>query len=306
MTIGIPQALLYHRYSALWETFFKTLGHEVVLSGPSDREKMRRGTALAIDEACLSSKLYLGHVDALVGSCDMVFVPRIGSLGQHDRLCTRFEALTDIVSNTFRDTGIRVLDCNVDVRHSSSEMAAFTDLGKQLGHRRTQIYYAYMLAKQAEQLAHQDALLRQDLLLEREGIKVLVVGHSYNLFDALIGQPVLELLSRLEVTPIVADTVKRDLALRRSAELTQTLPWVFNREQVGAVQCYRDRVQGIVLLSAFPCGPDALVNEMLLRRVKGLPMLNLLVDNQEGSAGIETRVESFVDIIRFRREGAYV
>lgn len=30
MKIGIPRAMLYYRDGALWQTFFQTLGHEVV------------------------------------------------------------------------------------------------------------------------------------------------------------------------------------------------------------------------------------------------------------------------------------
>jgi predicted nucleotide-binding protein (sugar kinase/HSP70/actin superfamily) len=59
-------------------------------------------------------------------------------------------------------------------------------------------------------------------------------------------------------------------------------------------------VDGIILLSAFPCGPDSMVNELITRKVKDVPMLNLVLDSQSGTAGIETRLESFVDIIRFK------
>ena len=55
-------------------------------------------------------------------------------------------------------------------------------------------------------------------------------------------------------------------------------------------------------MSSFPCGPDSLVNEIILRRVKGIPILNLVLDGQEGSAGLETRLESFVDIIKIKKE----
>ena len=41
-----------------------------------------------------------------------------------------------------------------------------------------------------------------------------------------------------------------------------------------------------------------MVNEMIIRRIKDRPILNLLLDSQDGNAGIETRLESFVDIIR--------
>jgi predicted nucleotide-binding protein (sugar kinase/HSP70/actin superfamily) len=43
-----------------------------------------------------------------------------------------------------------------------------------------------------------------------------------------------------------------------------------------------------------------MVNELIARRVKRVPMLNLVLDSQSGTAGIETRLESFIDIIRFK------
>jgi predicted nucleotide-binding protein (sugar kinase/HSP70/actin superfamily) len=63
-------------------------------------------------------------------------------------------------------------------------------------------------------------------------------------------------------------------------------------------------VDGIILLSSFPCGPDSMVNEIILRKVQNKPILNLILDGQEGSAGMETRLESFVDIIKYRRSGS--
>ena len=54
---------------------------------------------------------------------------------------------------------------------------------------------------------------------------------------------------------------------------------------MGSMAMHRDQVQGAVLMSAFPCGPDSMVNEMLPRKLPGLPMLNLTLDGQSGSAG---------------------
>ena len=59
--VGIPRALLYHRYGMLWSEFFDELGVKTVLSPQSNREILERGSAIAIDETCLSNKLYMGH-----------------------------------------------------------------------------------------------------------------------------------------------------------------------------------------------------------------------------------------------------
>ena len=44
-----------------------------------------------------------------------------------------------------------------------------------------------------------------------------------------------------------------------------------------------------------------MTNELLVRRIKGMPVLPLVLDTQSGMAGIETRIESFLDIIRFQK-----
>jgi predicted nucleotide-binding protein (sugar kinase/HSP70/actin superfamily) len=175
-------------------------------------------------------------------------------------------------------------------------------MGKKTGHGRAAVFRAYTLAKLAERQAESDAVRAQNELLKSEGIKVLVVGHAYNVYDKYVGAPVIKTLRELGAIPILAEVADKRKAREKSFEITDTLPWVYNRELVGAVQEYAASVDGIILMSAFPCGPDSLVNEILIRRVHGKPMLNLVLDNQEGDAGIETRLESFVDIIRFKRE----
>ena len=96
MKIGIPRALLYYRYGIFWETFFQKLGHETVLSPRTNKDILTKGEQLSIDENCLSTKLFFGHVAALEGKCDYCFVPRIANLGDAGRFCSRFEALPDM------------------------------------------------------------------------------------------------------------------------------------------------------------------------------------------------------------------
>lgn len=302
MKVGIPKAFLYYRYRTLWETFFEALNIEVVLSPDTNKEILNQGTMYAIDETCLSSKIYLGHVHYLLDKCDKIFVPRISNFGKDGILCTKFEALYDIVRNTFRDRSPKLVDFNIDVRRGKGELKAFMHLGRKLNKSRPATARAYMLAKMAERQAAAEEVRAQKELLRTDDLTILIVGHPYNVYDKLIGEPVIRFLKELGAVPIIADITDKRRARDRAFELTDSLPWMFNRELVGAVLDYKHDIDGIILLSAFPCGPDSLVNEILLRRVQGLPMLNLLMDSQQADAGIETRLESFVDIIKFKRE----
>lgn len=302
MKIGIPRALLYYRFDVLWLTYFKELGVDVVLSPPTDKTILDAGNHYAIDENCLSSKLYLGHVAALSGKCDAVFVPRIANYGSEGVLCSRFEALYDIVENTFREEHMKFICCDVDLQQKKTEKTAFEDLAVQLGKSSQEGAAAYEKAQAAAAQAQKQKNEQQAALMEKNGIKILVVGHPYNLHDEYIGKPIIKGLDSLGAIPILADAADPAAMRKEYPNLCKSVPWMINRELVGAVNHYKDQVDGIILITAFPCGPDSMLNEMIIRRVKGKPILNLLLDSQDGNAGIETRLESFVDIIRFRKE----
>ena len=93
MKIGIPRALLYYRYHVLWEYVFPGAWSSKLSSSPhTNKTLMDAGSHYAIDENCLSSKLFFGHVSALEGKCDAVFVPRIANYGKDGVMCSRFEA----------------------------------------------------------------------------------------------------------------------------------------------------------------------------------------------------------------------
>lgn len=302
MKIGIPRALLYYRYKYLWETFFNELDIKYIVSPDTNREIIRRGMTYAVDESCLSSKIYLGHLDWLQDKCDCILVPRISDYGSSGTVCPKFQAIYDVAANTFRDRNIKLLSYNIDTSSADFEMTAFTKLGNTLGKSKSHSFYAYITAKQVHKSEQSKEIHEQELLLKKNDIKILIIAHRYNICDKYAGEPITRFLYELGTIPIIGDIAPKKEVLVRSSELSETLPWAFNKELVGSIQLYRDRVDGIILMSAFPCGPDSLVNEIIIRRVKDKPILNLTIDGLDGITGLETRLESFVDIIRFKRD----
>lgn len=301
MKIGIPRALLYYKYKYLWESFFDELNIEYIVSPDTNKEIVRKGITYAIDESCLSSKIYLGHVEWLLDRCGYILVPRISDYASGGTVCTRFHAIYDVVANTFRDRNIKLLYYNIDLKTADFEITAFVKMGKFLGNSKSQSLYSYLIAKQAQKNAELKEINEQESLLNENKIKILLLAHRYNICDKYIGEPITSFLRELGAVPIIGDIAPKREALAKSSEISVTLPWVFNKELVGSIPLYKDRVDGIILMSAFPCGPDSLVNEIIIRRVKDKPILNLVVDELEGNAGIETRLESFIDIIRLKK-----
>jgi len=298
--IGFPRALLYYRYGTLWKTFFETLGFQTAVSGPTSRKTLDEGAELAPDESCLSVKIFLGHVRELIGTCGYILIPRIVNFGPKRSMCVRFASMYDLTRNLFRDTEQKFLAYDINAEEGADEPAAFLAMGKALGLPAGEVKRAYAAGKKAEEAVWKERVRRQERLCKKEGIKVLLCAHSYVIEDPYIGAVIPASLKSMGVTPIRADIVDRGSALKRGRELSPTCKWEFSREILGGTVQRLGQVDGVILISAFPCGPDAMVDDILLRRLHGLPVLSLVLDGQNGSAGVETRLESFIDIIRFK------
>ena len=304
-TIGIPRGLMAYRDGVLWKEFFERLGFQCVVSPRSDREMLETGTARAVDETCLPFKMYLGHVMWLFGKCDVIFIPRMGGYSEREKMCTRYEALPDLLRNIFREEGIRVLTVSYDWYTKTTEEKVYLELGATLGKSKKEVKRAYVHARKYQDTWMKSKEKGQDQALESGKIKVLLSGHPYVLHDAYMGGELARILQKLDAEVIYTDYVDRESALKKSYDFSRVMPWLINREITGASLILRRKVDGIILVSAYPCGPDALVNDMLVRKLKNVPVLSLTLDAQSGTAGIETRIESFIDIIKYQKAGGY-
>ena len=101
---------------------------------------------------------------------------------------------------------------------------------------------------------------------------------------------------------VKAPKVDKKTAKMYASTLSPTLYWTYSKELIGAINYYRYSVDGILFLSSFPCGPDSLVNELMLRKITDIPTTSILIDELTSNTGHETRLESFIDIIKERRD----
>ncbi len=300
MKIGFPRALLYFKYKYLWETFFIELGFDIVLSEETNKKILSDGVNFSIDECCLPAKIYMGHVYSLIGKCDYILVPRVESLGIKEIACVKFNAMYDIVKNTFKD--IKLLDYNLDVLNGESELKGFIKMGRVLGKGYFQILMAYNKAKKIQSLQEKTIAKSQAKKLNENGLKILIVSHPYNVYDKMIGYPVVNYVKKLEGVPIFADACNKNHSLKNFKEISSCIYWTYNKELLEAIGTYMDKVQGIILITAFPCGTDSLVNELIIRKIKSVPIINIVIDELQSETGLLTRVESFMDIIKEREE----
>lgn len=298
ITIGIPKALLYYKYKHLWLPFFEKLGCKVIISPATNKEILNNGIKYSTDEACMALKIFLGHVNYLQDKCDYIFIPRLQCLKKHEMMCTNFYALYDIVRNTFNTS---LLHYNIDLNHHQNERKAFLDLGKQLNFSKKETLAAYNWAKLKEEERKKYLLSKQQEKLNSPNIKILLAGHPYNLYDSLLGGQIKNILTSNNIEIFYSDIFNNKTVDSDVAFISKNNYWTYNREIMAAIHQYENKMDGIILITSFPCGPDSLSNEMILRNVN-IPITNLIIDEINSDTGLLTRIESFIDILEERRQ----
>lgn len=299
-TVGIPRALLYYYYHDLWSSFFKHLDVKIIYSDISNKEILNHGVMLANSEACLSLKLYLGHVKNLIGKCDYILVPRLYSVKKNESVCTNFSALYDLVNNTFDD--ISILNYNVDLYKGENELLGFLNLGRELGFSYIRSYNAYKSAKEESLKVRDENEAKQKKKLCSNKLKVLIASHPYNIHDHLIGHDITDFLKQQNIEIIYSNYIPRKLIDSECEKISTDINWTHSKEVMASIEYYHSLVDGMIIISSFPCGPDSLSNELAIRKVKEIPILTLIIDDLNSSVGILTRLESFFDILSQKKE----
>lgn len=294
--IGIPRCLLFYQYGAIWERFLRELGAEVVISNDTTRQTMDAGSEL--DEVCLPVKVAFGHVRELCGKVDYLFIPRMVSVAQGQYNCPKIIGMPDLLRTNI--PGLPpIIDVDVNLRQKKRNLyTAVSEIGSILGKGPFSSFYAWHKAKQSQ---------RREELAEGSGAqrKVALIGHPYILHDRQISMDVINRLKGLDfnvVTPEMIGTGEADLAANM---LGKKLFWSYSHHMTGAALAFMQpakRVDGMIFLTSFSCGPDALTSELLSQHAHlcGIPYMLLTVDEHTAEAGFVTRLEAFTDMLNRR------
>lgn len=329
MRIGLPRALLYYYYYPLWQSLFQELGHEVLISPPTNREIINSGVRVSVPEICVPIKIMNGHVLYLLqADVDYVFVPRMVSIHPGQFFCPKFMGLPEMLRFGVAGAADRLLSCDISTKDEDiSRPQVYYPLGKELGHSERQIRQAVKTAGAVWRtfrsycLAGTDARTAADCALRgrvpeqpdysHTELHLGLISYVYNLYDDFLS---MELPKKLHSLGVRVSTFEMltELAIQKDLQnMDKTMFWTFSDKLLGAGYAfYRNpAIDGLIHLSAFGCGPDSMLGKVLelesTRQKK--PFMTLRVDEHTGESHLLTRVEAFVDMIRLKkRQTAHV
>lgn len=292
--VGIPRSLFYYYYGDIWKSFFSYLKIPYIISPKTNKKIMERGIKIAGDEMCLSLKNYLGHVDYLKDKCDLILVPRISNYKSNNQTCTNFWAAYDIVNNLFNKN---IISYNIDLEKRQTLKKGLYKIGKQFKKNKKEIKKAYKKALYEHNLIKNKNIEITNNKLNSNKTKILIVSHPYNTYDTMIGNNIINYLEKENVEIIYSDKFNNKITNRLSKKISKNLYFKYSKEAIGSLVSAMDKIDGIIFISSFPCAPDSLANELTIRKIKK-PNINLILDSEISFTGIETRLESFLDVLR--------
>lgn len=315
--VGIPRSLFYYQYFPMWQRFFEELGAEIVVSDPTTRKILDDGVKNCVDEACLPVKLFFGHVMNIRDKVDYLFIPRFTSISRGEYVCPKFGGLPDMVKHTVKPLP-EIINTEINLRKDKkNSVKAALEIGSYFCSDRSQIYRAYEKALMSYK-DYRDKIRKGvfpgEILGKSRGtsaktneasLTIAVIGHVYNLYDSYVN---MDMIHKLQSGGVNVLTIEM-LDEREISGLTDCLPkrmfWNFGRKAMGSALHMLERkdIDGIIYLMSFGCGVDSFVCDLVERKIRNstsLPFIVLTIDEHSGEAGMNTRLEAFVDMIRWR------
>ncbi|MDI6591950.1 MAG: acyl-CoA dehydratase activase-related protein [Patescibacteria group bacterium] len=297
MIIGIPRALIYWKRPYFWENFFESLGFEVLFSPKTNKEIIEKGVKVADPETCFSNKVYWGHLLWLEGKVDYIFVPRLKANQEKLEYCPKFFGIPDLTKILVKTS---ILTETFDERKEKLEKT-LERLGKKLKRDKAEVKRAREIAFLKEkEIAEKE---KQEFFkkIQSKKPKIVLVSHPYNLYDDYVNLRMKEKLEKLGTEPIFIDEVplqNQKSKIKNQKDDGPKFHWEFGKEimeKISAVLNYK--ITGAIEISSFQCGCDAVLKEFVEKKFKEnkIPFLYLLIDEHTGEAGLQTRLEAFID-----------
>ncbi|MFX1524907.1 MAG: acyl-CoA dehydratase activase-related protein [Promethearchaeota archaeon] len=324
--VGIPRALHFYRYYPFWKKLLDELDVEIILSPPTNKKIVEEGVTHGFGELCIPVKIYYGQVLKLIRDhpdLDYIFVPRYVAEVKEAYFCPKFLSLPDVIK-ILPDVP-KILNFEVNVKEFPIATSAI-ELGRELGKTQNQSLDAYRAAQKYFDKYHKflrdGAPVNHALrLVERNrpftlpkrkqkgDLKFLLLGHAYNIFDTFIN---LDFQKKLRDQGVEVTTIENlpESIFKEPVIVNKRLRnyWRHEEEIMQSIRYFlttgKGEIDGVIFLISFACGPDSLISELIMRDMKvvGLPFLEITMDEHSGEAGLLTRVESFVEMVRRKKK----
>jgi predicted nucleotide-binding protein (sugar kinase/HSP70/actin superfamily) len=299
--VGIPRAFSVHTLYPFYSWFFHELGIRTFLS----TEVVHAGVARAESTYCFPAEIAHGAVqDCLEKGADYVFLPHFRDMPSyeeevHANFCPITQSLPYYIEKAFPDVDKkRWLPLVVSFKFGDAKALELCQtMTEKLGIAPEETAAAFRTAL-AKQQACFEALRNLGIEALEEARKaerpvIAVLGRPYNAFtpEANMGIP-------RKFTSRGYSVVPFDILPFAEENIFPNMYWYYGQQDVKAANLLKkeDHIY-LTYITNFSCAPDSFILHYIKWAMGQKPFLVLELDSHSADAGVDTRVEAFLDII---------
>ncbi|MBS4534574.1 hypothetical protein GOQ29_02980 [Clostridium sp. D2Q-14] len=324
LKIGIPRGMNYYDFFPIWYEFFSELGAEVLVSPKTNKDILNMGVLNCVDDACLPVKVFHGHTCSIKDKVDYIFIPRVISLEKREYECPKILGLPAMVENNINDLP-EIIDMEINFRKNKNYFVKeIHKVATRITKNPIKIRKAYNTAM-IEFYKYKDLLkagLHCELAIknynnnnidlinknnnDNNRLNILLLGHPYNIYDDYVNMNVFAKLNKRKINVITPNMINDEYICKHVSNLSKRMFWTSGKKIVGSSFFLLEerKIDGIIFLSSFGCGLDSVLLDIVERKSKEykIPFNLITLDEHSGEAGINTRIEAFIDMLEWRFE----
>lgn len=295
MKVGIPKGLLYYKYYPFINRFFSELGAEIITSENTNKEILDLGIKYCVNDACLPMKIFHGHVCSIKDKCDVMFIPRFMEVTKGEYICPKFCGLPEMIKNSIPSIP-KIIDEPIQGLSKECLWKFAKNTGAKITRDRRKVSKAFDAA------LYEQRNYSVDSFHNNYKSRIALVGHPYNIYDKYINMDIINKINKLNIGVMTEEDIDKKNIDEEVSHLFKKPFWAFARNCYGFASFVgrNKEVDGIIYISSFACGIDSIVIELIKNRLKEFPILVIKIDELTGEAGIDTRLEAFVDMLERR------
>lgn len=301
--IGINRSLTVSTLLPLYSKFFAELGFEVVLPDEMKEEGVQQKSAAF----CHPVELSHGYIYDLLYNyeTDYIFLPHVRGLyvengADESMLCPMAQGEPYYLSAVWPELkGEDVFSPVLDFKKGySSSQDQFIEIGKKLGFSAGESRKAYEKAVENQreftaQLKEEGKELLSYLEKNPDEKAVVLFGRPYNAFvsEAHMGIPH-KFASRGEFV------IPYDMLPIEDREVSDKMYWSMGQMIMKGADFVSDHPDLFgAYITNFSCGPDSFLINYFRDENGSKPSLTLELDSHTADAGLNTRIEAFLDVV---------
>ncbi|HLN52154.1 MAG TPA: acyl-CoA dehydratase activase [Lentimicrobium sp.] len=307
ITVGLTKSFTINRLYPLYRTFFSELRFDVVMPEQVDSE----GFDNQFSSFCYPAELAHGFFRRLIDmQPDYIFMPELYEMHvpgcENDEkdssaTCVFISKEINYLSQAFEYDKQRIIHPYLNfAKGYLSQEKVFISVAQQLGIRsKLKAIRAYRKAIKAqtdveERLLEVGTRAIDELSINSYETAIVIVGRDYNAFTDVANKGIPQKLASLGYKVIPYDIL--DL---RAEDIAYYQSWEAGKKILKVAQIIKRNPQLFaVYISNFSCGPDSFLIPLFRAIMGEKPSLTLELDQHTADAGVNTRIDAFLDVVK--------